>query len=183
MSQPKRISQWVTSVVNVASKSEENLNYLKSILGPLKSNGAKTYNKLESQISLPDSDFSPLSSGFFEHEIVLRINDKVYIEEVNIYEKACGDSSLLKIDALKVNEANAEHSWFTLWQTDKQLPLTEDTRIFKPIITPTPFKTDTIRLAISGSLRLIDAIGESSQLDFIFFSPLFLFPNTFHLVI
>ena len=115
MSPPKRISQWITSVVNVASKSEENRTYLKPILGLLKSNDVKTYNKLESQICLPDSDLSALSSGFFKHEIVLRINDKVYIEEMNIYEKACRDWSLLKIDGERTQDERGQCKEFLVY--------------------------------------------------------------------
>jgi hypothetical protein len=159
------ISQWVTSVVNVESKSDENMSYLKSILGPIQEANLSKYVKFETQssrdyVELP-AGAANNNAGVFEHEIIFKINEKVFIEEVNIYEKACGDSSLLRIEALKLNEANSggEQSWFCMWQTDKQLESTEKQRVFKPIIAPTPFRTDTIKLSISGSLRLIDAIG------------------------
>jgi hypothetical protein len=158
------LSQWVSSVVNVESKSEENLSYLNSILGPVKE--TDKYGRFESQSSRDLSTLPGSNAGLFEHEIIFKINERVYIEEVSIYEKACGDSSLLKIEALKVAEQAARNSgeepqsWFVMWQTDKRLESTEKQRVFKPVITPTPFKTDTIKLSISGSLRLIDAIGK-----------------------
>jgi hypothetical protein len=177
------VSQWVTSVVNVESKSEENLAYLNSILGPIGENQLSKYGKLETQSSRDSTWMAAAASnhnnnnnnnnnnaGLFEHEIIFKINERVFIEEVNIYEKACGDSSLLKIEALKLNESAADqHSWFVMWQTDKQLECTDKQRVFKPIIMPTPFKTDKIKLSISGSLRLIDAIGKLSS-NFIYMS-------------
>ena len=153
-------SQWISSIVNVESKSSDNLSYLRSILGPMNEANRQKYVKLEPQTSLDLSNESAhqTSSGYFEHEIIFKIEDKVYIEEIFIYEKACSDSSIMKLEALKSNESS-ESTWFLMWETHKQLETNQKSRIFKPIITPTPFKTDTIRLSISGSLRLIDAIG------------------------
>lgn len=168
-----RISQWVTSVANVESKSNDNLAYLHSILGPLNETHLPKYDRLQTQTSVDLSASSNSSSsssssnsnpqnvnGNFEHEIVFKINENVYIEEVNIYEKACGDSSIMRIEALKLNSSNQQNrEWFLMWQTDKKLEPVDQCRIFKPIITPAPFKSDTIKLSISGSIRLIDAIG------------------------
>ena len=46
-----------------------------------------------------------------------------------------------------------------LWQCDQPHHVNQQ-RLFRPTITPTPFKCDTLKLTLSNSLHLIDAIGD-----------------------
>lgn len=150
-------SQWVTSILNVESKSRDNLNYLNTILGPLENfNLYNRYNRgnndAEAESTTATSNRGS-GAGFFTHEIIFKINEKVFIESLNIYEKVVADSSILKIEALQGNE-----NWFLMWDTAEPLLSLSKAKIFTPNITPPAFKTDTIKLIISGSLHLIDAI-------------------------
>ena len=105
------VRQWVTSIINVESKSRDNLSYLNSILGPITEN-LSHYNGSTSSVSDSDLEInqqpilneSKRGDGFFTHEIIFKINEKVFIESLNIYEKVVADSSILKIEALEIDE-------------------------------------------------------------------------------
>ncbi|RNA32038.1 kelch motif [Brachionus plicatilis] len=164
MSQNKKeVSQWVSEVLNVESKSEKNLEYLYSVLGPVKKDfdfyiyeqqeipfEAELSNLIESEI---DQEAKNHFKGVFMHEIVFKIDEKIFIENINIYEKICPGSTILKLEAFDfVND-----EWFLLWQTSKPLDASKP-KIFTPAINPTPFKADTVRLTVCGSIYLIDGI-------------------------
>jgi hypothetical protein len=106
------LSQWVTGIVNVESKSRDNLSYLNTILGPITEN-LSHYNGSSSSAA-SDSDLETnqqaneaevkRGDGFFTHEIIFKINEKVFIESLNIYEKVVSDSSILRIEALEIDD-------------------------------------------------------------------------------
>ena len=107
------VSQWVTSIVNVESKSRSNLNYLNNILGPIRENRSlysqssdSGSDRLESPNQRVNENGNNLEDGFFTHEIIFKINEKVFVESLNIYEKVVADSSssILKIEALEIDE-------------------------------------------------------------------------------
>ena len=108
------ISQWVTSIVNVESKSRDNLKYLNTILGPLKDNVAQYDETSSNATHTNDYAVNEASNGsdggFFTHEIIFKINEKVFIEGLNIYEKVVADSSILKIEALEIDDNKSEFS-------------------------------------------------------------------------
>lgn len=47
-----------------------------------------------------------------------------------------------------------------MWDTVEPLATITKAKIFSPKIRQTPFKTDTVKFTISGSLHLIDGIGK-----------------------
>ena len=103
------IRQWVTSIVNVESKSDGNLKYLNNILGPVKAlANASQYTEYleepsENNIEIPAQNSTSNQGGFFTHEIIFKIDEKVFIEGINIYEKVVADSSIMRIEALEVD--------------------------------------------------------------------------------
>lgn len=162
----KEITQWVSKVLNVESKSNRSPEYSNSILGPIK-NGCFNYEQ-ENLISKNDEleDFFEKKklenkietnkiNGVFLHEIVLKFEEKIMIEKISIYEKICPGSTTLKLEAY--NFQNDE--WFLLWKTKKPLESSKP-KIFTPPIIPTQFKTDTIKLTVCGSIYLINGIGK-----------------------
>lgn len=161
------LNQWVSSIVNVESKSNENLQLLQSALGPVR-NELSTYEVSLDNVPSPmtmspsaSNDAAVNDSGYFTHEIVFRIAEKMFIGSIKIYEKVCTDSSLMKIEALNT-DADKPY-WVTIWKTDRTLPPIKRPTVFVPNIEPTLFKTDTIKIVISGSLILIDAIGKHAK--------------------
>ena len=107
------IRQWVTSIVNVESKSDGNLKYLNNILGPVKTNVSQYAEYLEEpseiQLEIPTQSQSATNQGgFFTHEIIFKIDEKVFIEAINIYEKVVADSSIIKIEALEIDNNKSE---------------------------------------------------------------------------
>lgn len=166
-SNQNKLVQWVSSVVNVETKSKSNLDYLNSVLGPLK-NDINIYKQefqekpIETQVeelsiqeAKNDLENDNQLQGSFTHEIVFKIEEDVFIEKVNIYEKICPGSSLLKIEALEKTNPDV---WFTLWETVDPQEQIRKAQIFTPEIKSSPFKTNTIRLTICGSLYLIDGV-------------------------
>lgn len=170
------VNQWVSKIVNVESKSNENLQHLQSVLGPIRKDVSSyevsvdnnVSNDSESEIDrTADEEASVLSAydGYFTHEIVFRIEERMFIESVTIYEKVCTHSSLMRIDVL--NQDVSEPQWVTIWKTDQPLSSVKRPTAFVPNIEPTLFRTDTLKFIISGSLILIDGIG-IAKFDFFF---------------
>ncbi len=96
----KHLDQWVTRFSNFAANTDENLNYLNSILGPLKSN-PHSFLRLDNdalEAILACSESSQPSDQITQ-QIIFKIDQKVFIESIDIYEKECENSSLLKIEA------------------------------------------------------------------------------------
>ena len=56
-------------------------------------------------------------------------------------------------------------NWMCLWQCDQPHNINPQ-RLFRPTITPTPFKCDTLKLTLSNSLHLIDAIGNKKVINY-----------------
>ncbi|CAF0868998.1 unnamed protein product [Brachionus calyciflorus] len=158
------VNLWVSSIVNIESKSDHSLKYLESILGPVK-NDPLSYslgdelNPSESQISKIiqeeiNNEVQKELEGVFMHEIIFKVEEKIFIEKINIYEKLCPGSCILKIEAL---EKQIPEKWFVLWET--KVPLNSDKpKLFAPNIKSSPFKTDTIKFTVCGSIYLIDGI-------------------------
>lgn len=145
-----RLTQWVSAIVNSESKSDVSLNTLQSVLGPLKTNPGD-YELLQDR---PTSD-QTLIDGYFIHEVAFKIDEPVCIQGLKIYQKICVGSSLMKIEALN----NEENKWEAIWAIDRPLQSISRPTLFVPDFEPTSFMADTIRVSISGSLNLIDAIG------------------------
>lgn len=143
------ISQWVSSMVN-----QNNQTGLGSVMGPIRAEHQPDYSRVE---IIPSVEHDFRESGI-QNEIIFKINEKVYIEEVNFYVKARGDSSVMKLEALKSNDDNTTE-WFLMWKSEQRFQPSDDGFIMKPIVAATPFKTDTIKLNITGNVILIDAIG------------------------
>jgi hypothetical protein len=149
--------QWVNEIINFESKTEPSSsahsNYLASIIGPSKTiMNEVPPNQQSNEINILDT---------FTHNIIFKILEKVFVERVDIYENKIpsSDYSVLKIEALDDN--SSEKKWFTLYdknENDNQNESKHDSNIFSPKIRPTPFKTDTLKLTLNGSLQLIDAI-------------------------
>lgn len=153
-----RLEQWVTGILNVETKSEESLDYLNSILRPIEPSDLGKYHQtsetVPSTLNLHDDETSHNRlAEKFSHQIIFKINEKVYIDVIKIYVKVSAGSSILKIEAL-----NNKDEWFLMWKSNEPIPSTNKKHIFKPEITKTPFKTDIIRMSLSGSLYLIDGI-------------------------
>lgn len=163
------IKQWISKIINVESKSNGNLKHLNNILGPIKENDLKIYEQSENQLSDNNIDNLP-NTGFFTHQIIFKIEEKVFINEIKIYEKVVADSSILKIEALipssdhnilSESEYNLNNNeWLNIWECKGAIESATKPRIFIPKIIPTPFKTDIIKFTISGSLHLINGIGK-----------------------
>lgn len=149
------VNQWVTSIANIESKSNVNIQHLQSILGPVKEKNSYELATDKHELEL---ESSLRNDGYFTHEIVFQIEEKMFIESIKFYEKVCTDSSLMRIEALNL-DAN-EPTWVPIWTTDRPLPPIKRPTVFIPTITPTLFKTDSIKIIISGSIVLIDAIGK-----------------------
>jgi hypothetical protein len=79
MQSKKQINQWVSRISNFDAGSNDNLNYLNSILGPLKSNQEK-YLRLDNEIieNIQDLAESAESSGQVTQQIIFKIDEKVY---------------------------------------------------------------------------------------------------------
>lgn len=162
MSQSKEeLTQWVSTVLNVETKSQKSLDYLNSILGPVTApldsyTNQQDESLSESEITEIDQEIKNDFKGVFLHQIVFKINEKIFIEKINIYEKICPGSSVLKLEAFD----SEKEEWFLLWKTNKPLDASKP-KIFSPTIYPSPFKTDTVKFTVSGSLYLIDGIGKA----------------------
>jgi hypothetical protein len=165
----QRIKQWISKIINVESKSNDNLKYLNNILGPIKENDLKIYEQSQDPVSINATNVDNLpNTGFFTHEFIFKIEEKVFINEIKIYEKVVGDSSILKIEALipssdknKLIKRESEYDeWLNIWECSGTIEPATKPRIFIPNIIPTPFKTDIIKFTLSGSLHLINGIGE-----------------------
>lgn len=173
------VNQWVKSIVNVDSKSDVNLQHLQSILGPIKEHQSayETATDQQDQQENPQNSSSssqaaataaeaaaqnrlPVDGGYFTHEIIFQIEEKMFIESIKFYEKVCTDSSLMRIEAL--NRDVSEPVWVPIWTTNRPLPPIKKPTVFIPTITPTLFRTDSIKIIISGSIVLIDAIGKKT---------------------
>jgi len=150
-----RLEQWVSSILNVETKSEESLDYLNSILRPIQPSELGKYHQRAETVpsTIDDETSNNRLSERFSHQIIFKINEKVYIDEIKIYVKVSSGSSILKLEAL-----NNKDDWFLLWKSNEPIPSTNKKHIFQPQITKTPFKTDIIRMTLSGSLYLIDGI-------------------------
>ena len=160
----KVITQWVSAVLNVESKSNKSFEYLNSILGPVKG-GLDSYindqenlivsnNEFEDAFDKKENDNNDFKDVFM-HQIILKFDEKIFIEKINIYEKICPGSTVLKLEAYDFEN----DEWFLLWRTNKPLESSKP-KIFTPYICPTQFKTDTIKLTVCGSMYLIDGIGK-----------------------
>lgn len=158
------LSLWVSSILNGESKSAENLNYLQTICRPLNENDKSKYAVQTEQLFREEApkQVSEELAGCFTHEIIFKIDEKVFIEKILVYEKVCADSSLMKIEAY--NETTDE--WTLVWETRGLLDSVLSPIVFVPDIKPTPFRTDTIKIVVSGNLVLIDAIGNSLAYQF-----------------
>jgi hypothetical protein len=154
----KQINQWVSKISNFDARSDENLNYLNSILGPLKSNH-ELYQRLDNESfeAIKACGDTIESSGQISHQIIFKIDEKVFIESIDIYEKSCDNASLFKIEAKEI-KPNKEEMWHILFETDKSIPAQSSAQIFSPKLNQTNFKSDTIRITVSGNIRLIEAV-------------------------
>lgn len=163
----KEIKQWITKIINIESKSTENLTYLENIVGPIKN--PNIYDQKEEINNNSATAESLPSSGAFTHQIIFKIDEKVFINKVKIYEKVVGDSSILKIEALvyrkddngltkSATELTNNSEWLNIWETKEPIEPAAKPRIFIPTIIQTPFKTDIVRFTVSGNLHLIDGI-------------------------
>ena len=99
----KKINQFVSKISNFDARSDENLNYLNSILGPLKSNH-ELYQRLDNESfeAIKACGDTIESSGQISHQIIFKIDEKVFIESIDIYEKSCDNASLFKIEAKEI---------------------------------------------------------------------------------
>ena len=99
------VNQWVSSISNAADisrKSADNLRQLNSILGPLKS-AKESYIKLDNDIVEALKGLSVAANASQDlNEIVFKVKQKVYIEFIDIYQKAHDESSIMKIEIKNV---------------------------------------------------------------------------------
>lgn len=140
-----RLNQWVSRILNVESKSDENMEYLQSILGPIDRLSLYDTQELEQEQLTQEINAQVAQDldGYFTHEIVFKIDEKVFVEQINIYEKVCADSSLMRIEAL--NEAATSPEWVIIWKTNKPLDPIRKPIVFTPNIQRIAFKTDMIK--------------------------------------
>ena len=102
-----QVNQWVSSISNAADisrKSADNLRQLNSILGPLKS-PKESYIRLDNDIveALKGLNVDSLANASQDlNEIVFKLKQKVYIEFIDIYQKAHDESSIMKIEIKNV---------------------------------------------------------------------------------
>lgn len=98
----KKLNQWVSRISNFDARSNENLSYLNSILGPLKSD-PNVFTRLDNELFEELAACTEAnSSSSVTQQIIFKIDEKVFIESIDFYEKACEDSSLLKIEVKQV---------------------------------------------------------------------------------
>lgn len=114
---PNSLIQWVTSVLNVETTSETSLDFLNSVLGPLKTDPSLYTDKhneaeLEGEEPAVQVEFDEPQNAF-THQMVLKIDEQVFVEKIDIYEKVKPGSCLLKIEALETRNPD---SWFKLWE-------------------------------------------------------------------
>jgi hypothetical protein len=161
------LHQWVSNIVSIDDKEASRKLNVGKIVGP------PTLRKLEQQYSiqmpmnsdvdsmvnllrtnsLNEEDINQHVNEEFIHYIIVKIPEKVFIDSLDIYETAC-EGALVKIEAKE-----SEDNWMCLWQCDQPHHVNQQ-RLFRPTITPTSFKCDTLKLTLSKSLHLIDAIGK-----------------------
>lgn len=172
------ISQWISSLIDSNNSNEAS----KKLIGP-PSERLDTYEEIveasmmamqqstsgdndtignmaaitraTSQLITDRSDGTGTGNSYV---IVFKIEERVFVERINIYLRSSGaDSNLYKIEA-----QDEDKSWFILWENGAgHRPLmssSSSARVFVPAIKSCPFKTNTIRLTLSGNLILIDAI-------------------------
>ena len=197
------ISQWISSLV------DSNMEDSKKLIGP-PSEHLDTYEEIveASMMAMQSATVDSATNANIaaitratsqlitdrssdtsnSYVIVLKIEERVFIERINIYLRSSGaDSNLYKIEAqdegkfgaslLRSNARQAlrngaecmlraisDKSWFILWENGTgHRPLmssSSSARVFVPAIKSCPFKTNTIRLTLSGNIVLIDAIGK-----------------------
>lgn len=147
-------TQWISAIVNIESKSPVNPAHLNSIVGPLKKHPQIIDETFDDHDRI-------VGDGSYTHSVVCKITEPVFIDCVSVYEKVSSGSSVLKIEAKRAAGDNRGpiDEWFTCW--DKSADVAHiQSQVFSSPIRPTPFKSDTIKLTLNGSLHLINAIGK-----------------------
>ena len=135
------LKQWISSVVKIecddgnTEKSQHD-----KIVGP--PSLLKTEDLMEQELSV-------------NFKILVKIDEKVYIDALDIYETQ-SNSLMSKIEAQ--NEETSE--WVCLWHSDQPRHVNSNI-IFQPIVTPTMFKSNFLRLNTKCA-NFIDAIGKVS---------------------
>ena len=165
LSEENKLSQWVSCIKEIRSSCDLNngFTFLNDILGPICLEDLNRY--------LIDDDHNEVDCNNFKDktifkdrltQIIFKINEKVFVDEINIYERSfIEDSFLIQIEALNSNGTNLDE-WVIIWKNSLEKNNKTQIikhRIFTPKIISTFFKTDTIRITLSGSLYLINAIG------------------------
>ena len=100
------VSHWVTKFENTPGLNNDTINYLNSMMGPLKSN-KENYVKLDNDVfealqAVLSNETTPTNTC----DIIFKIDEKIFIETIDIYEKSIDESSLLKIEAKQIKENN-----------------------------------------------------------------------------
>jgi hypothetical protein len=135
----EKLNQWISAIVDIECENKRIAKTeISKIIGPPSS-------------LLKKEELNEFSSMI---QILVKIDEKVYLDSIDIYEIQSNGFLLSKIEAK--NEENDD--WICLWESNKPRHLTLENRIFQPIITPTMFKSNILRLT-TKSVSFIDAIG------------------------
>jgi len=143
------VSQWVSEVVSIESKFEEDYSVASNIAGP--PNDSTT--EIQENTSRTSDD-----DNAHENYLVVKVAEKVFIDEINIHltkssYSVPSNAGLFKIEAQEDNE-----KWFCMWQKKENNLEQRPIKFLKPTVTPTPFKCDTIKLSFKNKIGYILAI-------------------------
>jgi hypothetical protein len=135
----EKLNQWISAIVDIECENKRIAKTeISKIIGPPSS-------------LLKKEELNEFSSMI---QILVKIDEKVYIDSLDVYEIQSNGLLLTKIEAK--NEENDD--WICLWESNQPRQLILENRIFQPIITPTMFKSNILRLT-TKSVSFIDAIG------------------------
>jgi hypothetical protein len=135
----EKLNQWISAIVDIECENKRiEKTEISKIIGPPSS-------------LLKKEEFNDFTSII---QILVKIDEKVYIDSLDIYEIQSNGLLLTKIEA-KNEEID---DWVCLWESNQPRHLILENRLFQPIITPTMFKSNILRLT-TKSVSFIDAIG------------------------
>jgi hypothetical protein len=171
LNEENKLTQWVSCIKEIRSSNDLNaITFLNDILGPISFEDLNKYLINDHQIEVDNKNHLEITS-FTDSltQIIFKINERVFLDEINIYERLIENSFIIQIEVLHEKNLNLQSKdsdtdeWFIVWKNNleeskNQLKIKH--RIFTPKIKSFFFKTDTIRITLSGSLHLINAIGK-----------------------
>lgn len=156
-----QLNQWISKIQNSAEiirHSPNNMTYLNSILGPVQNKEQYVCldNRLIEALIALEEDEQQMTENCLD--IVFKIDKKVFIESIDFYQKATNTaSSIMKID-LEIKEENYKTKWVNVYKARVPITVQSMHQFFSPKLMATSFKSDTVRVTLSGDVKSLDAI-------------------------